>query len=62
MYKDLHIILKISERCNLACTYCYFFEGGDDSWKKHTPIIKYVTLEKLTAFIAEGEFYDEVHH
>ena len=26
------IIYKVSQRCNLDCTYCYVFNMGDDSW------------------------------
>lgn len=28
------IILKMAAPCNLACTYCYEYFMGDDSWKK----------------------------
>ena len=33
----VEVILKTAERCNLNCSYCYFFHGGDDSYKKHPP-------------------------
>ncbi|MFF7447997.1 MULTISPECIES: FxsB family cyclophane-forming radical SAM/SPASM peptide maturase [unclassified Streptomyces] len=26
-------VLKVHGRCNLACTYCYVYEGADDSWR-----------------------------
>ena len=28
------LIVKLSSRCNLACTYCYEYFSGDDSWKR----------------------------
>lgn len=28
------IIIKMAAPCNLACTYCYEYFTGDDSWKK----------------------------
>lgn len=30
---DLQFTLKVASRCNLACTYCYVYEKGDDSWR-----------------------------
>lgn len=29
----LQFTLKVSSRCNLACTYCYVYEKGDESWR-----------------------------
>lgn len=29
---ELTVIAKVSERCNLACPYCYYFYMGDDSF------------------------------
>lgn len=52
--EELHIVLKISERCNLACSYCYFFFGGDESYKKHPPLIKENTLHSLNIFINQA--------
>ena len=31
--KHFTVILKVSERCNIDCDYCYYFNIGDDSWK-----------------------------
>jgi uncharacterized protein len=39
MNKTIIIILKTVERCNLNCKYCYFFNGGDESYKKHPAFI-----------------------
>ncbi|UIX30074.1 FxsB family cyclophane-forming radical SAM/SPASM peptide maturase [Streptomyces sp. GQFP] len=27
-------VLKVHSRCNLACTYCYVYEGPDQSWSE----------------------------
>ncbi|HEV2739171.1 MAG TPA: hypothetical protein VGU66_11380, partial [Candidatus Elarobacter sp.] len=35
----LSVVLKVAERCNLACPYCYFFFGGDDSYLLHPAFI-----------------------
>jgi uncharacterized protein len=51
---SLGVVLKISERCNIACRYCYFFFGGDDSYKKNPPYITLDTVEKIAFFLKKG--------
>lgn len=53
-YDHLEIVLKTVERCNINCTYCYFFQGDDKSYKAHPPFILRSTIEKLTAFLIDG--------
>lgn len=52
--KFAYVILKTVERCNLNCSYCYFFNGGDESFKKHPPFIKEVVIEQVTRFLLSG--------
>ena len=52
--KSLTCVLKITERCNINCTYCYFFNHGEDSYKLHPPIIELTTIEKLCKFIKDA--------
>lgn len=52
--QDLNIVFKISERCNLKCDYCYFFFGGDETWKKHPPLVPRQVVEDLGAFCARA--------
>jgi uncharacterized protein len=52
--ENLNIVFKISERCNLKCDYCYFFFGGDDTWKKHPPLVSRKVVEDLGAFSARA--------
>jgi len=33
--KTIEVVLKLTERCNIDCTYCYVFNKGDESYKKH---------------------------
>ncbi|MEQ3528152.1 radical SAM protein [Pseudoalteromonas sp. XMcav11-Q] len=47
----LQVILKVSERCNLACTYCYYFFGGDDSYKDRPALISGKTVDDLIDFL-----------
>jgi uncharacterized protein len=62
------IILKIAQRCNLNCTYCYVFNRGDVSWKSRPPTISNEVLDKLSLRIAThcdqygiGKFVVELH-
>lgn len=48
------VILKISERCNLGCTYCYFFERADQSFRRHPPRLELDVAAKVAEFIASG--------
>lgn len=52
--RALNIVLKVTERCNLACTYCYFFFQGDQSWQKHTPVLKAPVIDRLCGWIGEA--------
>lgn len=53
-FKTLEIILKIVERCNLACPYCYYFFMGDETFKDRPPLLQPNVPEALVAFINEG--------
>ncbi len=46
---NLNIVFKISERCNLKCDYCYFFFGGDETWKQHPAVVSRQVVEDLKA-------------
>lgn len=37
---SLEVILKVTERCNIACTYCYFFFAGNESHAEHPSLLK----------------------
>ena len=47
------VILKVAQRCNLNCTYCYVYNRGDDSWKSRAALITEPVLEKLAERINE---------
>ncbi len=60
--QDLNIVFKISERCNLKCDYCYFFFGGDETWKKHPPLVSRQVIEDLGAFSARAARDHEIEN
>jgi uncharacterized protein len=52
--KSIDIVLKVSERCNLACKYCYFFFNGDQTYNLHSPVIKPNVIDQLCEWIKNG--------
>jgi len=52
--QNLNVVFKISERCNLKCDYCYFFFGGDETWKLHPPMVPQQVIEDLGGFAARA--------
>ena len=33
------VVLKVAQRCNLNCTYCYVYNRGDESWRSRPTFI-----------------------
>lgn len=52
--RHLEVIIKIIERCNLNCSYCYFFNAQDQSFKHHPLSISIDTVEKIACFIKQA--------
>lgn len=46
-------ILKVAARCNLACPYCYVYEGPDQSWRDRPKFMSDETARKTFMRIAE---------
>lgn len=51
--KSLNLIIKITERCNLSCTYCYFFNCENKQYKEHRAYIKEKTVQDIKSFIED---------
>lgn len=49
--KSLDLIIKVAERCNIACSYCYFFFGGDESHKHHPPYLTSDAAAQIEGFL-----------
>jgi uncharacterized protein len=47
------VVLKIAERCNLACSYCYYFYHEFDN-SKSPPIIKRDVVDRLPSFLLQA--------
>lgn len=53
MSKHLTVIIKTVERCNLNCSYCYFFNGLDQSYKNRPKFISRQTIDNIALFLQE---------
>lgn len=51
---SIEAIIKITERCNINCSYCYFFNGGDEDYKKHPPLLSLATASDIAQFLLKG--------
>lgn len=49
----LQAVLKVSERCNISCTYCYFFNGADNSYSDHSAIISESSVDEVCLFLRQ---------
>ncbi|WP_306332109.1 FxsB family cyclophane-forming radical SAM/SPASM peptide maturase [Streptomyces sp. KL109B] len=46
-------IVKVHGRCNLACTYCYLYEGPDHTWRTRPAAASAEVLDRTATRIAE---------
>lgn len=46
-------VLKVHSRCNLACTYCYVYEGPDQSWRERPRVVPERVVHAAARRIAE---------
>ncbi|GAA0573184.1 hypothetical protein GCM10009546_39860 [Actinomadura livida] len=47
------VVLKIHGRCNLACDYCYVFEGADQTWRARPTAMPPEVVAATAARLAE---------
>src|SRR5262249_11280855 len=47
------IVVKIAERCNLNCDYCYMYNREDQSWRKRPAVMSDAVFEQLLVRIRE---------
>jgi len=50
---SLQFTLKVASRCNLACTYCYVYMKGDDSWRSRPHLMSEDIFSATVARIRE---------
>lgn len=51
-WRRLEVVFKVAEVCNLNCSYCYFFNGGDKSFEEHPNFMSNSTVAEAIEFLA----------
>lgn len=52
--KTIEVVIKITERCNIDCSYCYVFNKADQSYKEHPALISIDTVTQLARFLEDA--------
>ncbi len=47
------VVFKVSQVCNLNCTYCYVYNRGDESWRTRPTFVSNRVVDQLSHRIAE---------
>ncbi|MDC8758313.1 radical SAM protein [Janthinobacterium fluminis] len=61
-HASVYVILKITERCNLACPYCYVFFSDDKTFEIHPATILDDTVDGLIVFLHEAIRNSGIRH
>ena len=52
--EHLEVVLKLTERCNINCSYCYVFNLGNDDYKEQASLMSISTAEEVAKFLVQG--------
>ncbi|RKU04652.1 hypothetical protein C7H84_00330 [Burkholderia sp. Nafp2/4-1b] len=50
----LEVILKVTERCNIDCTYCYYFNGSNHDYTSQPPYLNIDTAKSLAGYLRDA--------
>ena len=59
---SLQVIYKIAERCNINCSYCYYFNMGEETPKSRPAYSSQLSTEKLAHWIEQGCIELQIPH
>ena len=51
---EIEVIVKLTERCNINCTYCYMFNKGNDEYLSRPAYMSEQTATALAEFLAQA--------
>lgn len=54
-------VVKVSSRCNLACSYCYEYFAHDQSWRQRSKVMSTAVAFNLGRRISEHATSNELH-
>ena len=47
------VLLKTASRCNIACSYCYVYQLGDQGWRRQPPAMSKSTIDAIVRRLDE---------
>ena len=47
------VLLKTASRCNIACSYCYVYQLGDQGWRRQPPTMSKSTVDAIVRRLDE---------
>ena len=47
------VLLKTASRCNIACSYCYVYQLGDQGWQRQPPAMSRSTIDAVISRLDE---------
>ncbi|VVE88572.1 radical SAM protein [Pandoraea bronchicola] len=50
---DLLVMVKVAERCNIDCDYCYMYRGADQGWRQRPKFLSESHLDHLVERLIE---------
>jgi uncharacterized protein len=54
MSRDLQLVLKVAERCNINCSYCYYFNSGNDAPFNRPAYVTEEIAHGVVRFVQDG--------
>jgi len=52
--RHVEVVLKVAERCNIDCTYCYMFNKGDESFRRKPKQLSIGAAADIAAFLRQA--------
>ena len=52
--RRIEAVIKVTERCNINCTYCYVFNKGNDDFESRPVYLKNETIQMIVSYLKAG--------
>lgn len=52
--EHIEAVIKVTERCNINCDYCYVYHKGNDDFMARPALMKFSEFDKIINFLVQG--------
>lgn len=59
---SIEAVVKLTEVCNINCSYCYMFNGGNEEYLARPAYMREATVEAIVEFLARGVEESQAKH